>query len=49
MILTPDADGKTYEFNQGDSLVVPRGYTGEWHMPEKYRELIVSNSDYGTE
>ncbi|MEM1402126.1 MAG: cupin domain-containing protein [Pseudomonadota bacterium] len=40
LILTPDGGGE-YEFKEGDSLVVPKGYKGYWHMPEKYRELIV--------
>lgn len=46
LILTPDG-GDPVEFNQGESLVVPQGYKGYWHMPEKYRELIVINTDYG--
>ncbi len=45
LILSHD-DGETFEFKQGESLVVPRGFTGGWHMPEKYRELIIINTDY---
>ena len=45
LILTPDG-GDSFEFMQGDSLVVPAGYTGSWEMPEKYRELIIINTDY---
>ena len=45
LILTPDG-GDPVEFKQGDSLVVPQGYKGYWHMPEKYRELIIINTDY---
>ena len=45
LILSHD-DGETFEFKQGESLVVPRGFTGYWHMPEKYRELIIINTDY---
>lgn len=45
LILTTD-DGKSYEFQAGDSLIVPQGFTGYWDMPEKYRELIIINSDY---
>ena len=45
LILTPDG-GEPVEFKQGDSLVVPQGYKGYWHMPEKYRELIIINTDY---
>ena len=46
LILIPDAGGR-YEFKAGDLLVLPRGYKGHWEMPEKYRELIVINADYG--
>ena len=46
LILTPDG-GDPVEFKQGDSLVVPQGYKGYWHMPERYRELIIINTDYG--
>lgn len=45
LILTPDG-GDAVEFKQGESLVVPQGYKGYWYMPEKYRELIVINTDY---
>lgn len=45
LILTPDG-GEPMEFKQGDSLVVPKGYTGTWEMPEKFRELIVIDTDF---
>ena len=45
LILSLD-DGETFEFKQGESLIVPQGFTGYWHMPEKYRELIIINTDY---
>ena len=45
LILTPDSSGE-FEFKTGDSLVVPTGYPGGWHMPEKYRELIVIDTTY---
>ena len=45
LILTPDSGGK-FEFKTGESLVVPKGYKGGWHMPEKYRELIVIDTAY---
>jgi uncharacterized cupin superfamily protein len=45
LILTPDGGGE-YEFKQGDSLVVPEGFTGYWHMPENYRELIVVDTGF---
>ena len=45
LILTPDG-GDAIEFKQGESLVVPQGYKDYWYMPEKYRELIIINTDY---
>ena len=45
LILTPDG-GDSFEFTQGESLVIPAGFTGSWEMPEKYRELIIINTDY---
>jgi len=44
LILTPDG-GDSQEFKQGDSLMVPAGFTGYWEMPEKYREFIIINND----
>ncbi len=35
------ADGETQEFVAGDSLVVPKGFTGTWQMLGNYREFIV--------
>lgn len=46
LILTPDGGDESYEYKTGDSFVVPKGYTGTWHMPEKYRELIVIDTSY---
>ena len=45
LILTTD-DGQRFEFDEGDSLVLPRGYVGYWEMPVKYRELIVIDTSY---
>ena len=39
LILT-DAGGRVQEFTAGDSLVVPKGWIGEWKMVGNYRELI---------
>lgn len=39
LILT-DASGQVHEFVAGDSLVVPKGFTGTWEMLGNYRELI---------
>jgi uncharacterized cupin superfamily protein len=40
LILT-GSDGVSQEFVAGDTLVVPKGYTGTWKMLGNYRELIV--------
>ena len=45
LILTPDSGGE-YEYKAGDSLVVPKGYQGGWEMPERYRELIVVDTEF---
>ena len=45
LILTPDGGGE-YEYQAGDSLVVPKGYQGGWEMPERYRELIVVDTEF---
>ena len=39
LILT-DARGQEQEYVQGDSLVVPKGFTGIWEMRGNFRELI---------
>ena len=39
LILT-DVGGQVHEFVAGDSLVVPKGFTGTWKMLGNYRELI---------
>ncbi len=53
LILT-GPDGVSQEFVAGDSLVVPKGFTGTWKMLGNYRELIVIEREayeqaYGTE
>ena len=40
LILT-DAQGQAQEFIAGDSLMVPKGFTGTWQMLGNFRELIV--------
>ena len=45
LILTPEIGG-VYEYQAGDSLVVPKGYQGGWGMPERYRELIVVDTEF---
>lgn len=40
LIVTPTG-GEPQEFVAGDSLVIPRGFTGTWQMLGNYRELIV--------
>ena len=45
LILTPDSGGE-FEYQTGDSLIVPKGYVGGWDMPERYRELIVVDTEF---
>ena len=46
LILT-DADGQAHEFNAGDSLLIPKGFTGTWETRENFRELaLVSRRDW---
>jgi len=40
LILT-DTNGNSTEYVAGDSLVLPRGFTGSWEMLGDYRELVV--------
>ena len=40
LILTA-ADGVSQEFVAGDSLVVPKGFTGTWQMLGNFREFVV--------
>jgi uncharacterized cupin superfamily protein len=39
LILTA-TNGEPQEFTAGDSLVVPKGFTGTWQMLGNYRELV---------
>jgi|TARA_B100001971_G_scaffold49752_1_gene45034 uncharacterized cupin superfamily protein len=40
--LTTQATGKSEKFVPGDTLVVPKRFTGTWEMVGKtYRELVV--------
>ena len=45
LILRPDSGGE-YTYKAGESLIVPKGYTGGWEMPECYRELIVVDTQF---
>ena len=41
LILTPE-NGTPHEFGAGDSLVMPKGFTGTWeNTGDVYRELVV--------
>ena len=53
LILT-GSDGVAQEFIAGDTLVVPKGFSGTWKMLGNYRELVVIERGayeqaYGTE
>ncbi len=40
LVLTPDG-GEAQTFEKGDSLVVPKGFTGTWEMSDGYREFLI--------
>lgn len=44
LILTA-ADGVSQEYVAGDSLLLPKGFTGTWKMLGNFRELIVIERD----
>jgi uncharacterized cupin superfamily protein len=41
LILT-ERDGAVHEYQAGDSLVLPVGYTGTWEMQGNYREIAIT-------
>ena len=40
-LVVTDADGETHEYVAGDSLVIPKGWTGTWQMLGNFREFVV--------
>jgi uncharacterized cupin superfamily protein len=40
LILT-DKSGNVTEIRKGDSVIIPKGFSGTWEAPEVFRELIV--------
>ena len=40
-LLLTGTDGVERYYSAGDSLMVPRGFTGIWHQSENFRELVV--------
>ena len=50
LILTPNG-AEPQVFEAGDSIVLPRGFSGTWEMQDNYRELIIIEKtayDYGS-
>ena len=46
IIFTPDAPGETHEFRAGDSLVLPKGFTGIAEtIGERFRELVIVETE----
>ena len=43
LILT-EPNGTVHEFTPGQSLVLPKGYTGKWTMEGNYRELAITRA-----
>jgi uncharacterized cupin superfamily protein len=40
-VILTSASGERQRYGVGESFVVPKGWTGTWDMPVKYREKIV--------
>jgi hypothetical protein len=40
-LLLTGTDGVERHYAAGDTLVVPKGFTGIWHQSENFRELVV--------
>ena len=38
-------DGGKQSYNPGDTFLVPKGWLGTWEMPDKYREMIIIETD----
>lgn len=46
LILT-DAAGQAHEFRKGDSLLIPKGFTGTWETRANFREFaLVARKDW---
>lgn len=53
-LLLTGTDGVERHYNAGDTLMIPKGFTGIWHQSENFRELVVIerkayDATYGTE
>jgi uncharacterized cupin superfamily protein len=44
LILTSDG-GAPQKFEAGESVLVPKGFTGTWEMQGEFRELVVMMKD----
>jgi len=40
-LLLTGTDGVERHYDAGDTLVIPKGFTGMWHQSENFRELVV--------
>lgn len=39
-----NADGSTADFGPGDSFVIPKGWSGRWHMKTRFKKQFVAYS-----
>lgn len=39
-----NADGSTADFGAGDSFVIPKGWSGRWHMKTRFKKQFVAYS-----
>jgi mannose-6-phosphate isomerase-like protein (cupin superfamily) len=40
-LLLTGTDGVERHYKAGDTLMVPKGFSGTWHQSENFRELVV--------
>lgn len=41
MTVTPDGDGEPVTLKAGDTILIPRGWSGAWEIHETLRKLYV--------
>lgn len=46
-VILTDADGRSERFVAGDAFVLPRGFSGTWHMPAPIRKYNAMHTPDG--
>ena len=44
-VVLTSTEGVRQEYQTGDQFLVPRGWTGTWEMPSRFRELIIVETE----